>query len=46
MNIIEQKLEELSREEEIALLIEERRIGELNVVRPFRCQSQIDNFGF
>jgi hypothetical protein len=32
MNIIEQKLEELSREEEIALLIEERRIGELNVV--------------
>ncbi|MBM5783182.1 MAG: hypothetical protein FJ368_07185 [Pelagibacterales bacterium] len=30
MNIIEQKLEELSREEEIAQVLEERRINELN----------------
>jgi hypothetical protein len=32
MNIIEQKLEELSREEEISQLLEERRINELNSV--------------
>ncbi|MBU6338737.1 MAG: hypothetical protein KGQ36_02035 [Rickettsiales bacterium] len=32
MNIIEQKLEELSREEEIAQLLEERRIDELNAM--------------
>lgn len=32
MNIIEQKLEELSRQEEISILLEERRMDELNAV--------------